>query len=257
MNRKIYLLGELGNRFGSEWNVGVDNVVDIFKLINCQTPDFKAFLIQCGEAGLDLSILVGDEIIDDPIELGNTSVEDVYISLIPTGSGKGWGKILLAIIITVFAFVVLGPGGTLATGEAFGASTAAVVSGLQTAAFGIAANLAIGGVTQLLSKTPDADKAEKSGNFFTGPQNSVKQGLPVPLLYGQLLVGGAPISFDLRAGKTPSTSSPIPFYPGDLTVSGGGLVDATSEEVVISNVHNPEGSSGTIIESDLVIREYQ
>ena len=56
--QKVKLLGEL-SQFGAEWTVSCKSINDIFKLISCQSPTFKKYLIDCEQKGLDLEIIKG------------------------------------------------------------------------------------------------------------------------------------------------------------------------------------------------------
>lgn len=80
---------------------------------------------------------------------------------------------------------------------------------LGTIAFGIGASLALGGVAQLLSPVPQitSPASGPSGSStaetefdpqksysFSGIQNTSSQGVPVPLIYGETIVGSVVIS---------------------------------------------------------------
>jgi predicted phage tail protein len=67
------------------------------------------------------------------------------------------------------------------------------------AAMYVGAQLAIGGTGTLLAGTPQ-DKDEVDNYAFSGPVNNTRQGLPVPICYGQLLVGSSVISSGITAG---------------------------------------------------------
>jgi hypothetical protein len=103
--------------------------------------------------------------------------------------------------------------GVFTGGGAFGISGLGFdTAGLIITSIGV--SLALQGITQLLTKTPDADKEEKNQGIFDGPESTLKQGQPVPILYGELLVGGAPIHVNLTAGNTQSWGySMIPWLP--------------------------------------------
>ena len=45
---------------------------------------------------------------------------------------------------------------------------------------------------------PETDSKQEEGYLFSGPTNNMQQGLPVPVCYGELLVGGAPMSVSFR-----------------------------------------------------------
>lgn len=208
MNRKVHLLGEL-SQFGEVWQAEAKSLSDIIKLIECQTEGFRKFLIDAVEAGLDLAIVGKDFFVSEPEELvfNNLGPEELYISLVPAGSGKGWGKILLAAVLIVVALFVpvLAP-------QAGGFATAATGTAgtIQSGLLMIGLSIGMQGVTQLLAKTPDADKPENEKGLFDGPESSIKQGQPVSVLYGELLIGGAPVHVDMTistVGGPPSARS--------------------------------------------------
>ena len=60
-------------------------------------------------------------------------------------------------------------------------------------------SLAMMGITELTTKAPKHDK-DGEGGVFNGPESTIIQGTPVPILYGELLVGGKPISVNFKAG---------------------------------------------------------
>jgi predicted phage tail protein len=66
---------------------------------------------------------------------------------------------------------------------------------------GIGASLVLGGVAQLLTPTPqlqtkgqNSDADPRKSYSFSGIQNVSRQGLPVPIVYGETLVGSIVIS---------------------------------------------------------------
>ena len=80
--------------------------------------------------------------------------------------------------------------------------------------------------------TPESPSESGDSYLFDGPQNNTKQGVPVPLLYGQLIVGGAITNFGFIDSKisyeqtgytliSPDSSSPNGSY-GDTGQDAGG-----------------------------------
>ena len=65
---------------------------------------------------------------------------------------------------------------------------------------GIGTSLALGGVAQLLTPTPtlslgtDSPNDPRKSYSFSGIQNTSRQGTPVPIVYGEMLVGSVVIS---------------------------------------------------------------
>ena len=111
MMRSIYLEGELGNRFGRRFSIHADSASEIFKCINANKPEFRAFMIDCHEKGINVAVDTGTDFIEEETLLEPLSEKDsdITISLIPAGS-KGVGKILaaIAIVATIYFFPVLG-----------------------------------------------------------------------------------------------------------------------------------------------------
>lgn len=195
MIRKVHLLGNLGEKFGPIWNVHCTTVSECLRLIECQTDNFRKHLMDIVDQGTNFSVRTGKELLETGEELFmNVSAEDVYITEVPAGSG-GWGKIIVGAILVIAAIAF-----TIATGGGDGGTTLAAAFGnlgpLQATAVFITAsiglNLIMAGVNELLM--PDPQKGKPGGAIFNGPVNTLKQGQPVPLLYGELIIGGAPIS---------------------------------------------------------------
>jgi predicted phage tail protein len=65
---------------------------------------------------------------------------------------------------------------------------------------GIGASLALGGVAQLLTPMPtvpqgaDTQDDPRKSYSFSGIQNTSRQGVPVPIVYGETVVGSVVIS---------------------------------------------------------------
>ena len=196
----VYLNGSI-SKFGDVWHTDCDNIRDIFKLIECQTSGFRQHLVDAGDANVGYEIQRGSEFLESENELLlSLKDEDIIITEVPSGSKSGGAKILAAIAIIAVAFMV--PGGlnlisTTATSTTGAASTTyAITSGvLGTALVGVATNLALTGISQLLAPGPETDQGTAESYLFNGPTNNITQGLPVPVAYGELIVGGAPISF--------------------------------------------------------------
>ena len=75
------------------------------------------------------------------------------------------------------------------------------------------------GISEMMMPDPSVDGMENNRNYlFSGPSNAVTQGQAVPLAYGELIVGGAPIS--LSYSRTP------------ITVDGGEVGGTTGTTVV-------------------------
>ena len=226
----VKLMGEMGEKFGSEWECVDTNMRDILKCINVQTEGLQEYLLDCHLKNIEFSIQSGDTLIEEFPELYlNVARDEVIITPVPAGSGKGLGKLLAGLMLLAAMFFMPGlgtymtTGGTVAgsgagtmafasgSGAILGTSTsAALASGATLSLAGSAVmmlgvNLALMGLTEM--SAPDPDKTTDDPSYlFNGAENHIEQGKPVPLLYGELTIGGAPIyqgyTPGLRTGYT-------------------------------------------------------
>lgn len=189
--QRVYLNGSIA-QYGEVWETDCTNIKDIFKLIDCQTPGFRNYLVEAANAGVGYEIQRAGEFLETEEELLlSLNNEDIIITEVPAGSKSGGQKILAAIAIISFLIITGGAG----AGGYLAAFKGGTLTGFQLTATLVAVNLAIGGITQLLAPGPETDEATPESYLFNGPSNNIAQGLPVPVAYGELIVGGAPISF--------------------------------------------------------------
>ncbi len=215
--QSVYLVGGI-EKFGPHWEAECSNIRDIFRLIDCQTPGFRKYLVDAAEAGVGFEIQRGEEFLEEPEEmLLSLNNEDIIITEVPAGSKSAGSKILAAIAIITVAILLPGSFTAALTGTSTqGALVASATVGLTM----VAVNLAIAGITQLLAPGPQTDEGTDPSYLFNGPQNTISQGLPVPVAYGELIVGGMPISVSYTGGaeyaKNIDTGSRWTFIEGGL-----------------------------------------
>ena len=195
--QRVILLGDMGQRFGETWEMNVDYIRDIFKLIGCQREGFNQYLVDCHENGTNFTMQRGEEFVGEEelhLSVGN---EDIIITPIPAGSKSGIGKILLAIAIVVAVIVIPG---AMAAAASFGtASAGSAMAAIATSTVGmmaisVATSLALQGLSQMMMPGPEIDKETPDNYLFNGTSEHIKEGLPVPLCYGEMMVGGGLIN---------------------------------------------------------------
>ena len=225
---QVKLLGELGDKFGSDWSSNSKSMRDIFKLIDCQVEGFKEYLQDCHEKNIGFTIQNGEDFIDYDDLLLCEVKDTVIISAVPAGSGKGLGKILAA--IAIIAAIFLFPGTFVVEGAGMGFKQAvgqAMTAGLTipgNLVVALGANLAIAGITEMMA--PDAGDMTSDPSFlFNGADNSLEQGKPVPLLYGKMKVGGVPISQQFTPSRIKNTNGYL-HLSGDSEYFGTRYVGA-------------------------------
>tara|TARA_Y100000401_G_scaffold101081_1_gene90408 strand:+ start:616 stop:1329 length:714 start_codon:yes stop_codon:yes gene_type:complete len=206
--QRVILLGEMGQRFGETWEMNVDYIKDIFKLIECQRKGFKEYLIQCHENGTDFTMQRGKEFVGEEELLLSVGNEDIIITPVPAGQKSGIGKILAAIAIIAFVFFApVFAGQTLAAMGGFGGGTAFVAGSSLGASLGtlaavnIAASLAMAGINQMMMPGPEIDKETPDNYLFNGNSEHIKEGLPIPICYGEMMVGGGLINQTMTTRK--------------------------------------------------------
>lgn len=230
----VYLEGNLA-KFGHKCETSCDTIAEVLKLIECQTPEFRKHLINAHEAGIEYQIQRGKELVDIEECFLTLKDEDIIITEVPAGS-KGVGKILAAIAIVVIIGMTGGAGGFLANiGAAFSGT-----AGFASFAALFAVNLAMMGISEMMIPDASLDGMEENRNYlFSGPSNVVTQGQAVPLAYGELIVGGAPIS--LAFSRTP-----LVLDGGEVggTVGASPVVKETVN-LLAGDTNNTEGTPGT------------
>ena len=222
--QRVVLLGDMGKRFGETWEMNVDYLKDIFKLIECQRPGFKQYLLECHESGTDFTLKRGEEFVGEEELLLSVGDEDIIITAVPAGAKSGIGKLLAAIAIIAFVFFapVFAGQALAAMAPAGGAWGAAF-----TATMMVATNLALQGITQMMMPGPEVDKETPENYLFNGSSEHIKEGLPIPLCYGEMMVGGGVINQTLTTRKIYSQGmrrSSASVKEGDFNVTlPGGL----------------------------------
>jgi len=239
MKRKIYLEGDIANKFGQELDADVSSVKEALLLIGANYPEFKKYLVDSHQAGVGFAIDVAGIQVEEEEDIILPLLEgDITIMSIPAGSKSAGAKILAAIAIIAFVFFapILAPAAGAAAGSAgtslsvamatmatTGTMTAAGVVGTIGMMLGM--SLAMAGIQQLMAPDPSVDEAAPQSYLFNGSEQNIIEGDPVPVLYGELRVPGRPISFAVaNAGSTFSsnTSADQDQSSGSLTWSFSG-----------------------------------
>jgi predicted phage tail protein len=143
---------------------------------------------------------------EDPSELHGPTGDKEVISIIPVMAGAGSGTTNVLIGVGLIAAAII-TGGIASVGVALGGFMGIGTVGTAVAAVG--GFLALTGIAQLLTPTPqlnagvsggrggsgqDAENDPRRSYSFSGVQNVSRQGIPVPVVYGECIVGSIVIS---------------------------------------------------------------
>ena len=227
MMRKIYLEGEIAERFGTEFDVHATSIKEAISCLETNLQGFREYLVECCERGVGFIFSVENDYLQKDEELLLQYPKGSFtMSALPAGSKSGIAKIFAAIAIIV---VVAATGGFGAGGWAMAAG-----GGLSTAGsivVGVALSLALTGIAQMMAPDPSVDGGSESdeSNIFQGSGQNINEGDPVPVVYGRLRIPGRPISLEIKNDfnqfldyADPIDNAVIPNDPGD---NGGGEND--------------------------------
>ena len=236
-SHKIYLQGDMALRFGESFTFTGDRVQDALRCVYANRPDFKEYLIECHEKGYNFVVDTQDTDIDTPEEYFLPVLKgDVIISAIPAGSGSGFGKILAAAAIFALIFLPI-PGLAAAGGQSLAGAAQSGSFLLKAGVYigtGIATNLAMSGLAEMMAPDPSVDQ-EDEGYLFNGSERNIAEGLPIPLLYGELRVPGYPVSFELlQSNRVLEQSQSVPSAEGNIVL----------QNTLSFNAGNTKGSEG-------------
>ncbi|MDB0572252.1 tail assembly protein [Ralstonia solanacearum] len=188
--RVVRLYGRLGARFGRVFHLAVRSPAEAVRALCVQVPGLRRELATSHERGIRYACFVGRRNIGEAeLELP-PGRDDIRIAPVLAGA-KQSGLFQTILGAAILAVAYFNPGGFL-TGP------------MVTAAYGMGASMALGGVVQMLSPQQAGlsvrDSPDNGASYnFNGPVNTSAQGNPVPLLYGEMVVGSAVISAGIYA----------------------------------------------------------
>ena len=234
---EINLYGEAFNGIKSKFKLAVRSCAEAMHAINVMTRSkFFAKLLENDKKNIKYEILINKNPclfaeppdINKPESLLNSELVINYpnlktIDIVPVIEGaEDVGLIIAGIVLIAAGFIIPGFQGW---GQAFGVKLLAgalVVGGI---------GLVAAGIINLLSTPPKLDDfqsaARKGSYLFDGPENAVGEGGPVPLVYGQLLVGSQTVAVTINNADQQSS---------DLSAQGSGGASGLGGSGTNSNV---------------------
>lgn len=198
--RNVLLSGELGKKFGRRHRFAVNSPAEAVRALCANFPGFQEHVVASGERGVGYRVLAGKSAVALD-EIGHpTGGSDIRIVPIVSGGKGGIWMVVAGVALIAASFI---PGLNVAVWAAAGGAAGAITySGI---ALGIGMSLLLGGITQMLSPQPKTSNTTKQTSYeFSGAVNSTQQGLPVPVGYGELIVGSAVISGGVTVDQIPT-----------------------------------------------------
>lgn len=213
---KVFLYGELRNKFGHEFNFHIESPKEALLAIKANKRSFDLEIKRLAAKGVHYRVVVDEEVVKTKEELEIKKVpKEVHIVPIVWGAGKNGVLIavgVLAIVLTAGAagafgaawFGGAGLGALTTTGAAVSAGGS--LSLLGSTLVGLGASLVLQGVMGLLFPPPKPDfnqevQAGGKSYLFGNKPNNTSQGQAVPVGYGRLKIGGSQISAGMTHHK--------------------------------------------------------
>tara|TARA_R100000234_G_scaffold117758_1_gene96803 strand:+ start:540 stop:1130 length:591 start_codon:yes stop_codon:yes gene_type:complete len=183
--RKIKLYGDLAEFVGvKEIETEVHTTADAIKCLIGNYPQTENYMMD-----KYYKVIVNEK----PKTLEElhfpTGQSDIKIVPVISGQGRGLGTILLGAVFIGAAFLTGG------TSLSLGVSGFSGGAGISAAIGNIGIGMVLLGVSQMLTPVPPAPTEETPNSFqFNSPINTSIAGLPVPILFGERIVGSVVIS---------------------------------------------------------------
>jgi predicted phage tail protein len=182
MLRKIKLYGKLAKFVGHRiLEADVANAAEAVRFLVTNWPELERHMVdQHYRVSVGSYDLLAEEL-HDP-------AGQQEIKIVPVMAGAGAvGRIIAGVALIAFSLLLPGVG-------------AAIGGALMTKIGLLGGALVLTGVAQLLTPTPkiptgpDTQNDPRKSYSFSGIQNTSRQGVPVPIVYGETIVGSVVIS---------------------------------------------------------------
>ncbi|EES1699638.1 TPA: tail assembly protein [Escherichia coli] len=181
----ICLHGDL-QRFGRRISLYVNTAAEAIRALSQQVPGFRC---QMNEGWYQIRI-AGEDTAPDQISprLHEPLNPGDVIHLVPRAEGAKSGGVFQAVLgVALVAAAIWMPGIGIAASNIM---------------FSMGSAMALGGVAQMLApkaKTPEYKSTDngRQNTYFSSLDNMIAQGNPVPVPYGEMLVGSRRISQDI------------------------------------------------------------
>lgn len=197
MLREIKLYGQLAKFVGHrKLEAAVSNAAEAVRFLLANFPGLDQHMAERHYKVLTGNYALTMAELHDP-----AGVQAIKIVPVVGGAGgDGAGSILLGVGLIAAALIT---GGIASAGVVLGGFMG--IGTVGTAVVGIGASLALGGVAQMLAPVPSTTAINSIGGTggssdpresysFNGVQNVSRQGVPVPIIFGEVICGSITVS---------------------------------------------------------------
>jgi len=196
MLRKIRVYGKLASFLGQRtFEAAVDSAAEAVRFLAVNFPGLERHMADQHYRVSVGTYDLGEGELADPV-----GQQTIKIMPVIGGAGGGTGKIIAGVALIALAIALPGIGGGATAATIFGTKFTALAVGIGATGL----SLALTGVSQLLTPTPrlsgpgtaasNREVDPRESFSFSGIQNTSRQGVPVPIVYGETIVGSVVIS---------------------------------------------------------------
>ena len=187
MLSKIKVYGRLARFLGKRnFEAEISSPTDAFRFLLANFPGLESHILE-----QNYCVKVGDyEINETELDIPTGSQEIMIVPVI-MGAKRGLGRFLLGAVLIGAAIAF--PGAQLG----FGGFTAATgFSAFQATVGNIGIYLALQGAAQMLTPTEELGGGSDDPSSFTfnGVQNTIRAGVAIPVVYGEIFTGSLVVS---------------------------------------------------------------
>ena len=192
VERTLRLYGPLAARTGYEvLTVNISSIGEAVRFLVANWPELKALIASYDWLISEGTYNLGADEIHYPL-----GAEDIHLVPIISGSGSAGAKIVGGILLVAASFAVPGIG----------------LAALGPTLFGAGMSLALGGAAQLLTpttRTPERSRDPKEVNSYSvsGVQLTSREGTPVNIPRGRIVMGAIVISAGITTSELPGVGS--------------------------------------------------
>lgn len=196
----ILLSGSLAKAFGRQHfrQLETGTSMEAFSALKHTIPGFEDFIRDSALCGLRYVIFRNRENVgEDSLTLSGTT----EIRIVPVIAGSKSGGVFQTVVGAVM----------IVAGAAINYFSGGALAWLGTPMMQVGLAMVIGGVVQMLTPVPKAPSQQeqaatenKPSYLFNGAFNSTQQGLPVPVVYGKMLVGSMVVGIGTWAEAIPA-----------------------------------------------------
>jgi predicted phage tail protein len=182
----VILDGPMGKAFGRKWELAVNSPKEALAMVNANKPGvfnwIRSNLKKYASYRVTCTYHDGKkEDLDSDTYKADRSLKEIRFTPVIEGA-SGTMKVVVGIVLLIVAYCLP-----------------------WTASYTVPAGVSLiaGGIAQMLSpKKKDKEDGSTGSHYFNGVVNNTEQGIPVPLIYGRVLVGSQLISARLTVEET-------------------------------------------------------